>query len=204
MKHRETAAWNRVRMYRALVAQVRNVRPGHAVINPNRDKLLCKVTRLIIVLILLASVALMLILTVGGWSKLQGLKPINFAWCVLYLILAVFVMRWSRGLLPIAAALAILLLIVAVIAGTGLAGTSWFDRHHHGFSGPQSLLGGKGLGDQVLGSVTLLLIPVEIALIVFAMIGFAQGWNVEIEVTEEEAQKRGSKPIARGPSTATA
>ena len=69
---------------------------------------------------------------------------------------------------------------------------------------PQSLLGGKGLGDQVLGSVTLLLIPVEIALIVFAMIGFAQGWNVEIEVTEEEAQKRGSKPIARGPSTATA
>jgi lysylphosphatidylglycerol synthetase-like protein (DUF2156 family) len=186
------------------VAQVRNVRPGYAVINPNRDKFLCKVTRLIVVLILLASVALMLILTIGGWSKLQGLKPINFAWCILYLILAVFVMRWSRGLLPIAAAMAILLLIVAVIAGTGLAGTSWFDRNHHGFSGPHSLLGGKGLGDQVLGTVTLLLIPVEIALIVFAMIGFAQGWNVEIEVTEEEAQKRGSKPIARGPETATA
>ena len=143
----------------------------------------------------------MLILTVGGWSKLQGLKPVNFTWCVLYLILAFFVLRWSRGLLPIAAAMAILLLIVAVIAGTGLAGTSWFQRNHQGFAASQSLLGGAGLGDQVLGIVTLLLIPVEIALIVFAMVGFAQGWNVEIEVTEEEAQRRGSKPIARGPST---
>jgi hypothetical protein len=188
----------------ALVAQVRNVRPGYAVIHPNRDKFLCKTTRLIVVAILLASVALMLIVTIGGWSKLQGLKPINFTWCVLYLIVAYFVLRWSRGLLPIAAAMAILLLIVAVIAGTGLAGTSWFDRHHHGFASSQSLLGGKGLGDQVLGSVTLLLIPVEVALIVFAMIGFAQGWNVEVEVTEEEAERRGSKPIARGPSTATA
>jgi hypothetical protein len=186
------------------MAQVRNVRPGYAVINPNRDKVICKVTRLIVVLILLASVALMLVLTIGGWSKLQGLKPINFAWCVIYLILAFFILRWSRGLLPITAGLAILLLIVAVIAGTGAAGTSWFDRHHHGFAASQSLLGGKGLNDNALGSATLLLIPVELALIVFAMIGFAQGWNVELEIPEEEAKKRGSKPVAIGPSTASA
>jgi hypothetical protein len=186
------------------MAQVRNVRPGYAVIHPNRDKYVCKITRLIVVGILLASVALMLILTIGGWSKLQGLKPINFAWSAVYLIIAFFILRWARGLLPIAAALAILLLIVAAIAGTGLAGTSWFDRHHHGFASAQSLLGGKGLSDSVLGGATLLLIPVEVALIVFAMVGFAQGWNVELEVTEEEAEKRGSKPVARGPSAATA
>jgi hypothetical protein len=186
------------------MAQVRNVRPGYAVINPNRDKTTCKITRLIVVAILLASVALMLVVTIGGWSRLQGLKPVNFLWCLVYLIIAYYVLGWARGLLPITAGLAILLLIVAVIAGTGVAGASWFDRQHQGFASAQSLLGGAGLGDDALGSATLLLIPVEIALIVFATIGFAQGWNVELEVPEEEARRRGSKPIAVGPSLPSA
>jgi len=186
------------------VPPVRNLAPGYTVIHPNRDKFACKATKAIVVLILIVSVAMMLIVTIGGWSKLQGLKPVNFLWCVLYLIMAFYILRWSRGLLPITAGLAILLLIVAVIAGTGVAGASWFDRHHDGFASAQSLLGGKGLGDNVLGDATLLLIPVQVALIVFAMIGFAQGWNVEIEVPEDEARKRGSKPIAVGPSAASA
>ena len=61
---------------------MRNVRPGYTVIHPNRDKASCKLTRLLVVLILLASVALMLVVTIGGWSKLQGLKPVNFVWCL--------------------------------------------------------------------------------------------------------------------------
>jgi hypothetical protein len=186
------------------VAQVRNVRPGYAVIHPNRDKAICKMTKLVIVGILLASVALILILTIGGWTKLQGMKPVNFFWCFLYLVLAFYILRWSRGLLPIAAALAILLVIIAAIAAFGLDGTSWFDRNHHTFAAPQSVFGGSGLTPDVLGTITLLLIPVEVALIVFAMIGFSQGWNVETEVPEEEARRRGSKPIARGPETAAA
>jgi hypothetical protein len=187
-----------------LVAQVRNIRPGHVVIHPNRDKAACKVTRVVVVLFLLASVALMLVVTIGGWSKLQGLKPVNFIWCALYLVVAIFIWRWARGLLPLAAALAILLLIIALIAGTGLAGTSWFDRNHHGYAASQSLLGGKGLGAGLLGSITLLMIPVEALLLVFSMIAFAQGWNVELEVPEEEARQRGSKPTHRGAETAPA
>ena len=186
------------------MAQVRNVRPGYAVIHPNRDKAICKATKLVIVAILLASVVLMLVLTVGGWNKLQGMKPVNFVWCALYLVVAFYISRWARGLLPIAAALAILLLIIAVIAAFGLDGTSWFDRNHHGFAAPLSLFGGTGLGTNALGTLTVVLIPVEIALIVVAMIGFAQGWNVEMEVPEEEARRRGSKTIARGPEAATA
>jgi hypothetical protein len=186
------------------VAQVRNIRPGYAVIHPNRDKPIVKITKLVIVAILLVSVAMMLILTIGGWSKLQGMKPVNFFWCFLYLVLGFYILRWSRGLLPIAAALAILLLIIAVIAAFGLDGTSWFDRNNPTFAGPHSLFGGSGLTPDVLGTITLLLIPVEVALIIFAMIGFSQGWNVETEVTEDEARRRGSKPIARGPETATA
>jgi hypothetical protein len=186
------------------VAQVRNVSPGYVVIHPNRDKAICKLTKLIVVGLLIASVVLMVILTVGGWSKLQGMKPVNFIWSAVYLVIAYYILRWSRGLLPIAAALAVLLLIIAVISGFGLAGTSWFDRNHHGFGAAQSLFGGNGLSTDVLGTITLLLIPVSIALVVFAMIGFAQSWNVELEVPEDEARRRGSKPIAHGPSAATA
>ncbi len=186
------------------MAQVRNVSPGYVVIHPNRDKAICKVTKLIVVGLLIASVVLMVILTVGGWSKLQGMKPVNFMWSAAYLVIAYYILRWARGLLPIAAALAMLLLIIAVISGLGLDGTSWFDRGHHGFGAAESLFGGNGLNPDVLGTITLLLIPVEIALVVFAIIGFAQGWNVELEVPEDEARRRGSKPIAHGPSAATA
>src|ERR1700757_4845327 len=187
------------------MAQVRNVRPGYAVIHPNRDKAICKLTKLIVACLLIASVVLMMILTIGGWSKLQGMEPGNFIWSAVYLIIASYLMvRWARGLLPIAAALAVLLLIIAVISGFGLDGTSWFDRNHYGFGAAESLFGGNGLSTDVLGTITLLLIPVEAALVVFAMIGFSQGWNVELEVPEEEARRRGSKPIAHGPSAATA
>ena len=179
---------------------VRNLAPGHAVIHPNRDKAACKLTRLIVVALLLASVVLMLVLTIGGWSKLEGMKPINFIWCLVYLVSAFYVWRWARGVLPLAAALGILLLIVAVIAATGLAGTSWFDRT--GFAAAQSLFGGTGLSANALGTIAVILAPVQVALIIFAMTGFVQAWNVEREVTIEEARRRGSTPAA--PPTAPA
>jgi hypothetical protein len=182
------------------MAQWRSVTPGHTVVYPNREKSTSKTTKAIIVLIMLTSVALMLIVTVGGWSKLQGMKPVNFVWCIAYLIMAFYIgTRWSRGLLPITAALAILLLIMAVIAGTGEAGTSWFDRNHFGFAGAQSLFGGSGLTPDMLGLFTLLIVPVQVLLIVFSMIGFAQGWNVEVEVPIEEARRRGYRPSGPTP-----
>jgi hypothetical protein len=169
---------------------VRNLSPGHVVIYPNRDKAMSHLTKAVVVGILLASVALMLIVTIGGWSKLQGLKPVNFAWCAVYLIFAVYVARWTRGLLPIAAALAVLLLIITLIAGLGASGTSWFDRNHSGFAGAHTLFGGSGLSPDTLGLVTLLIAPVQALLIVFAMRAFSQAWNVEVEVPAEEAERR--------------
>lgn len=153
----------------------------------------------IVVLLLLASVGLMLIVTFGGWSKLQGLKPLNFAWCLLYLVIAYYVWRWNRGVLPMAGALAILLLLVTLIAGTGQFGsgsaTSWFDRNHSGFAAAQSIFGGNGLTPDFLGLIVVLLIPVQALLIVFSMIAFGQGWNVEFEVPIDEAKRRGRPPI---------
>jgi hypothetical protein len=182
--------------------QQRRLTPGYTVIFPNRDKAASKVIKLIVVLILLASVVLMLAVTVGGWSKLQGLKAINFVWCFIYVVIAFYVARWKRGLLPIAAALGILLLIVAVIAGLGATGTSWFDRNAAGFAPAQSLFGGKGLTPDVLGTLTLIIAPVQALLILFAMQGFAQGWNVELEVPIEEARKRGYNPSEHEPAPA--
>jgi hypothetical protein len=187
--------------------QTRRLTPGYTVIFPNRDKAASKVIKAIVVLILLISVGLMLVVTIGGWSKLQGLKPINFAWCIIYLIIAFYVARWKRGLLPIAAALGILLLIIAVIAGVGATGTSWFNRDSAGFAAPQSLFGGKGLGPDLLGTLTLIIAPVQALLILFAMSGFAQGWNVEVEVPVEEARRRGYNPPdppSKAPEPATA
>ena len=184
------------------MAQVRNIRPGYTVIHPNRAKPACKVAKFVVVALLIVSIVLMLAVTIGGWSELEGLKPVNFIWGLVDAVLAFYILRWSRGLLPIAAALAILLLIVAVIAGTGLSGTSWADREHAGFAASQSLFGGGGFSDSTLSFLTILLIPVQVALIVVAMIAFAQGWNVELEVPEEEARRRGSPPVARGPQPA--
>ena len=182
---------------------VRNLSPGHTIIYPNRDKVASQATRGIVVLILLISVVLMLIVTVGGWSKLQGLKPVNFAWSAIYLVFAVYVARWTRGLLPIAAALAVLLLIISLIAGLGASGTSWFDRNHYGFASPQSMFGGQGLNPDVLGVVTLLIAPVQVLLIFFSMRAFSQAWNVEVEVPIEEAERRrrgGSGPALLTPA----
>jgi hypothetical protein len=61
------------------------------------------------------------------------------------------------------------LLIFAAVAGP-----AWFDRNKAGFTNP-------AIGADVLGLVTLLLVPVQALLIAFAMQGFAQAWNVEVE-----------------------
>ena len=93
--------------------------------------------------------------------------------------------------------------MIAVVAGVGLSGTSWFDRSHAGFAQAQSLFGGNGLSADTLGTITLLLIPVQLLLIVVAMRAFAQGWNVEQEVPIEEARRRGYNPPTRLPLRAS-
>ena len=145
------------------MAQHRTVTPGYVVVFPNREKAASKLMKAVVALILLVSVGLLLIVTIGGWSQLEGMKPINFIWCIAYVVIAYYIFgRWARGMLPIAAGLAILLLMIAVVAGLGLSGTSWFDRSHTGFAHAKSLLGGQGLSADTLGTVVLLLLAGKI------------------------------------------
>ncbi|WCB93260.1 hypothetical protein DSM104299_01968 [Baekduia alba] len=137
--------------------------------HPNRAKASSKATKAVVLLLLLVSVALMLIVTVGGWDALAGAKPVQVAYILVYLIMAFYVSRWNRGVLPVAAALAILLLIFAAVAVPG-----WIERDDTGFAQPAIDAG-------VLGFVTALIIPVQVLLIAFAMRAFNQAWNVEVE-----------------------
>ena len=73
------------------MAPRRTLTPGYVVVYPNREKSTSKLMKLAVAFILVVSVGLMLLITIGGWSKLQGLKPVNFAWCIAYLIIAFYV-----------------------------------------------------------------------------------------------------------------
>ncbi|HWG09394.1 MAG TPA: hypothetical protein VN672_10360 [Solirubrobacteraceae bacterium] len=137
--------------------------------HPNRDKPVVQATRATVVLLLLASAALVLIVTIGGWSVLQGAVPVQIAYVIVYVTLAFFAMRWNRGVLPVAAVLAVLLLIFALVAGP-----AWFNRDKTGYEQPAIDAG-------LLGVLTLLIVPVQMLLVAFAMRGFQQGWNVELE-----------------------
>jgi hypothetical protein len=146
-----------------------SVRDDVQISHPNRDKAASKATKATVILLLLASTALVLIIAIGGWSALEGAKILTLAYPVLYLVMAFYVSRWNRGVLPVAAALAIILGIFAAVSGP-----AWFDRDKIGYADP-------ALGSGFLGLLTLLLVPVQVLLIAFAMRGFAQAWNVEVE-----------------------
>jgi len=160
----------------------RTAQPGVIITHPNRDKPVVQATRATVILLLIASAALVLIVTVGGWPVLESAKPVDIGYIVVYLVLAFFAARWNRGVLPVSAVLAVLLLIFALVAGP-----SWFSRDKTGFAQPH-------IDSGLLGLLTLLIVPVQILLIAFAMRGFSQGWNVEVE-----QRAPGAGPYAEAP-----
>jgi lysylphosphatidylglycerol synthetase-like protein (DUF2156 family) len=150
--------------------------------HPNRDKAESKATKAIVVLLLVVSAALIAIVTVGGWSELQGAQVVAIGYIVVYLVMAFFVARWNRGVLPVAAGLAVLFAVVAAVAGP-----AWFERDKAGFDEP-------ALDPGILGLLTIIIIPVQALLVAFAMRGFSQQWNVEVEVGGVEQRHAVDRP----------
>jgi hypothetical protein len=148
-----------------------NLPPGSDVVitHPNRSKPVVQSTRLLVIVLLVISAALVMVITIGGWNVLENAIPIEFGYALIYLLLAFYAWRWNRGVLPVASSLAVFLAIFALVSGS-----SWFERNRAGFEQPP-------LGAGLLGTLTFLVIPVQILLIGFAMRGFSQGWNVELE-----------------------
>ena len=136
---------------------------------PNREKSSSKNTKRVVVLLTLISAALMTIVTIGGWEALQGAKAVQVAYILVYLLIAYYIARWRSGMLPVIAALAIILAIFAAVSAP-----EWFARDKDGFEDPALEAG-------LLGMITVIIVPIQILLIGFAMSGFSQNWHVEVE-----------------------
>ena len=143
--------------------------PGTVVEYPNRDKASSKIVKWIVVLLLLVSAALVATVGVGGWEVLRGAKALLVAYVVLYVVIAFLVARWRNGMLPVSAALAMILILFAVVAAP-----QWFNRGDVGFIDTT-------LPEELLGLVTLGILGAQVLLIAFAMLGFRQNWQTEVE-----------------------
>jgi hypothetical protein len=152
-------------------AAVEEARPGYELWRPNREKAESKTTKALVALVLLISAGLLTVITLGGWQRLQGasVAVMSIGWAGLYVLFAVLVARWNRGVLPVTSALAVILAIFAAIAAPG-----WFARDKPGLDPP-------ALPDDLIGLLVLVVIPVQILLIIVAMVGFNQNWQVEEE-----------------------
>jgi protein-S-isoprenylcysteine O-methyltransferase Ste14 len=148
--------------------------------HPNQDKATSKATKAIVVLLLIVSAALTVLITAGGWNELQGAKIVSILFIIVFFLMAYFVNRWNRGVLPLAAGLSVILGVFAAIAAFGAG--SWFDRSGSGYDH-------SGLPPDLVGLLCVVLIPVLLLLIVFGMRGFAQKWNVEVEMSRDEYER---------------
>src|SRR4051794_25999791 len=146
-----------------------SIRPGYELWRPNREKPEAQSAQALVEFLLLVTAALTLVITLGGWSRLEGGKIFALLYVILFVVFAFLVARWSRGVLPVISALAIILAIFA-----GISAPAWFDRSKPGLDGP-------ALPDDLLGLLCLLLVPVQVILIAVAMVAFNQEWHVEEE-----------------------
>jgi hypothetical protein len=146
-------------------------REGYELWHPNREKPEAKTTKAIVAFVLIISAVLLVIITLGGWTRLQSTTVgiLTLLWAALYLLFAFMAMRWSRGVLPVSAAFAVIMIIFAAVAAPG-----WFARDKPGLDSP-------ALPEDLLGLLTLIVIPVQVLLVIVAMVGFNQAWNVEEE-----------------------
>lgn len=162
--------------------------PETVIRHPNREKAESKATKAIVVLLLLVSAGLVMIVTIGGWSSLQGAQLFAILYAALNVVMAFYIgARWQRGLLPVAAALAILFGVLAAIAGP-----SWFARDKPGLDEP-------ALDPGLLGLLTLILVPIQLLVVAFAARAFTQRWNVEVEEQVDDAEdRREAEPPRQG------
>jgi lysylphosphatidylglycerol synthetase-like protein (DUF2156 family) len=160
--------------------EVATARPGYELWRPNRERAEAKTMKAVVAFMLLVSAGLIVVITLGGWERLQGgsVAVMSLLWAALYVLFAFLVARWNRGVLPVASALAVILAIFAAISAP-----DWFARSKDGLDSP-------ALPEDLLGLLTLLVVPLQLLLIAVAMIAFNQEWHVE------EERPIGGQPLA--------
>lgn len=152
--------------------------PDTVIRHPNREKASSQVAKSFVALLLVASAVLIAIVTIGGWTALRGAQIVSVLYIIVYLVMAYFVMRWSRGVLPLTAAMAVGLAVFAAIAAP-----AWFARAEPNYADP-------ALPPSLLGTLTILILIVQVILIIAAMIGFQQKWNIEVEEHPDDSESQ--------------
>ena len=104
--------------------------------------------------------------------------PVQIGYIVVYLVFAFFAARWNRGVLPVAAVLAVLLAIFALVAGPALVRAQQV--------GLRPARAQRGPARPAHAADRARADPAG----AFAMRGFKQGWNVELE-------RRDPRPVRR-------
>lgn len=155
---------------------------------PNRDKAASKVMRLVVIVVLLASSALIAAISIKGWDLMDEAKTLNVAFIVLNVIFIVQVLRWSRGVLPMAAGIAT---FIAIFAGVSVQ--SWYERDAVGFNDAD-------LSAQV-GLLTIILFAVQFVVIAATIFALSQNWQEEVERTVPEPRAEdGRRPQGTVPA----
>jgi hypothetical protein len=135
---------------------------------PNRDKASSKIMRLVVIVVLLASSALIAIVCVKGWDLMQSARTLNVVFVVLNLVFVIQVARWSRGVLPMAAGIAA---FVAIFSGVSIR--SWYERDAPGYA--DAALSAD------LGFLTTIIFILQLVVIAVTIYAFTQNWQTEVE-----------------------
>jgi hypothetical protein len=151
---------------------VGEVRPGYELWRPNREKAESITTKFVLVALLLATAVISALVTITGFSLLNGgssMGVICLVFALLYVLFAFLVAHWSRGALTVAAALST---ILAIFCATGV--NSWFARDKAGFD--EALI-----PVTLIGLLIIVLILIQVLVIAISLYAFTQNWHVEEE-----------------------
>lgn len=133
---------------------------------PNRDKASSKLTRLVIILGLFLTAALVALISLLGWEHSDNLRNGQILFIIVCLVIAGGVALWSSGILIPGIANSLFILVFAA-----LTYTSWWERDYTGYLGRDDA--------SMMGWLVFLLIPLQIVLIGFMIAGSTQRWNTE-------------------------
>jgi hypothetical protein len=148
---------------------------------PNREKAASKLMRVVVILALLVSSALIAYVTVKGWDLMQEAKTLNVVFIVVNLIFVIQVLRWSRGVLPMAAGLGA---FIAIFSGVSI--TSWYERDAPGYA-DASLSADLGL-------ITTFVFAMQLVVIVVTITAFSQNWQEEVERSVPDEPRANDRP----------
>ncbi len=148
---------------------------------PNREKAASKLMRVVVILALLVSSALIAYVTVKGWDLMQEAKTLNVVFVIVNLIFVIQVLRWSRGVLPMAAGLGA---FIAIFSGVSI--TSWYERDAPGYA--DAALSAD------LGLITTFIFAMQLVVIVVTIAAFSQNWQEEVERSVPDETRATDRP----------